>query len=199
MIPCLPFPAGRQGPVPTTPPFVWLLVGPSGEGKTTVCLRWVAQARAQGYRVAGVASPGVWMGQAKRGIRLRDLSHGEERLLAHRVAPDEVPTVGAWRFDPAVVAWGQAVLRRPVAADLVVVDELGPLEVVYGQGLTAAFDLLAQASYRAAVITVRPWLAELLAQRLRGLGLSPQWICLPQQPPLARILHLQGGSLDGLA
>ena len=161
--------------------YVAVLVGPSGSGKTTTCAQLVAQAQQHGFRVAGVISPGVWQHGEKEAIRLRDVNRGEERLLARRACPGESPTVGRWVFLPETLAWGQTVLRERQPTDLLVVDELGPWELLHGQGLMAAFPALTHRAYRLAVVTVRPTLAGRLACRLRAQGL-PLWLWSPRVP-----------------
>ncbi len=152
-------------------PALLMVTGPPGAGKTTRCLRCVAWARARGYAVGGVLSPtrrstaGVTKG-------LQAVASGQEHLLAWPAAAHETPTVGIWRFDPATLAWGQAVLRGLGAVDLLVIDEIGPLELLHQQGLTAAFEVLSRRAYRVALLSVRPTLVGLLLERLQALGLT---------------------------
>jgi len=134
---------------------VLLLTAPSGGGKTTICLRTIELAQARGLCVAGILSPPVEQNGVKTAIKLRDLSTGQERILARRGGEGE-PRVGCWTFDPAAVAWGQKVLASLPPCDLLVIDEIGPLELEMGAGLTNALDALRGASYRLALVTVRP-------------------------------------------
>jgi len=59
-----------------------LLSGPIGSGKTTLCARAAAAARARGIAVAGVLAPAIVQRGAKVGIEAVDLVTGERRLLA---------------------------------------------------------------------------------------------------------------------
>ena len=56
--------------------------------------------------------------------------------------------------------------------DLLVIDEIGPLELEMGQGLTNALDALRQADYRLALVSIRPALAGVVAAQLDGLQVS---------------------------
>jgi len=151
---------------------VVLLVAPSGLGKTTACLRTVELAQARGLRVAGVLSPPVYQGQVKTAIALRDVVTRQERILAHANHAGEGPRVGVWTFDPASVAWGQQVLASLPQCDLLAIDEIGPLELEMGQGLTNALDALRSADYRLGLVTLRPALAGAVAAQLDGLQVS---------------------------
>ncbi len=142
-----------------------LLVAPSGRGKTTVCETLVAAAQKQAWRVGGVLSPPCWQHGRKTRILLRDVATGETRPLAYPASAPQAD-VGQWRFVPETVAWGNERLARLRHTDLLVIDEIGPLELCRGQGLQAALQTLQRATYRLAVVTVRPEMAPLLAQHL---------------------------------
>ena len=148
---------------------LYLLSAPSGAGKTTFCLRLTAAARACGRSVAGVLSLPQYVDGRKTALWLAPLPMGMPRLLAHVAAPAEA-TWGKWRFLPAALAWGNASLMGIAAADLLIVDEIGPLELNRHRGLQGAFHALRSVNYRAAVVTVRPSLAERLAEALAPLN-----------------------------
>ena len=148
---------------------VLLLVAPSGLGKTTACRRAVELAQARGLRVSGVLSLPVYQDRVKTAIALRDIAGEQERILARAHHDGEGPRVGIWTFDPAGVAWGQQVLASLPPCDLLVIDEIGPLELEQRQGLTNALDALRRADYRLALVTLRPALVE---TKLNGLDVS---------------------------
>ncbi len=137
-----------------------LLVGPSGIGKTTTCLRVVELATAYGLRVSGVLSLPVYKDQIKAAISLRDISTGKERILARIVESGENPDIGIWKFDGASLAWGQEVLATLPESDLLLIDEIGPLEIEKDQGLTKALEVLTGKKYYLALVTLRPSLVE---------------------------------------
>ncbi len=145
----------------------WLAIvtGERGDGKTTWCAALVEAARAGGLRVEGLLSPAVFEegpeGRIKVRIDLVSLAEGGRRCLA---LPAKVGAGGlplSWRFDEDAVAWGNGILARAGGGDLVLIDELGPLEFTYGGGFTEGLALLDAGRYRAAVVVIRP---ELLAE-----------------------------------
>jgi len=135
-----------------------LLTGPPGSGKTALCARLVAAARQRGHDVAGVLSPVRFDAGGRTGIDVLDLRSGETRPLAwrHDPARPATLTVGPWSFDAAVLARGDAALARATPCWLLVVDELGPLELAQGRGWTAGLAALDSGDYRLALAVVRP-------------------------------------------
>lgn len=146
-----------------------IVTGAIGAGKTTWCAGLIAYARAQGWSVAGVSSPGVFADGQKIAIDLLDLATGQRRRLANRRStPDPASPTPNWAFAPDVLAWGDALLRGIDRADLLVIDELGPLELQHDQGWVAALPLLHRQAYRLACVVVRPSLLTLMQVRLVG-------------------------------
>lgn len=146
----------------------YILTGDSGAGKTRWCAALVEAAQQRGLTVGGVISPGVCVDGRRIGIDLQIVETGEARRLARprpEVAPDQ-PTK-KWEMDTETLRWGNQALRRLGEIDLLIVDELGPLEFVHDDGLAEAFRVVDQGNYRVAVLVVRPSLLELALQRWR--------------------------------
>lgn len=140
-------------------PALIVITGPSGAGKTTWCAELVAQARERGLRVAGLLSPGVFDDGHKWAIDVVDLTTGARRRLAlRRSSPDPTSPTRNWQFDDDALAWGSAILAAQGPCDLLIVDELGPLELQHGQGWHQALPLFERSAYRLACAVVRPGL-----------------------------------------
>jgi len=157
-------------------PFIVVLSGESGSGKTTICTRVVTLARARGLKVAGVLTPPRLAGGRKVGLDVEDIRTGQRRPLAESCAEPCRSTVGAtdgpatesWHFHMDGLAWGTKVLRHATPCDLLVIDELGPLELMRGQGWTVGLDLLRAGHYRLALVVVRPALLPRFREQLGG-------------------------------
>jgi nucleoside-triphosphatase THEP1 len=80
------------------------------------------------------------------------------------------PRVGPYSFEPAVLDRALRVLRRAISAgcDLLMVDEIGPLELEQGEGFAPILDLLPVEGPTHTLIVVRPALLDPLLLRLRG-------------------------------
>ncbi len=159
-----------------TPDRLVLLTGPSGSGKTTLCARLAALGGEAGLSVAGILCPAVYEGGLKVAIDQLDLSTGERQRLGERADGASEGTVGRWRMDERVIARGNEILARIADEDLILIDELGPLELEDGGGYRQALSLLDEGRYRRALAVVRP--ALLGAARAR-------W-------PRAETVHLEG-------
>lgn len=141
-------------------PSLWVLTGGRGIGKTTLCRDLADQARAAGWKVAGLLSLAVFENGVKTGILAEDLRTGESRPLAMLANQSPVTNyqlpLGQWIFDPSVIDWGNQILQSREPCDLFIVDELGPLEIYRGEGWVNAFDALRQVPYRFGVVVIRP-------------------------------------------
>lgn len=118
-------------------PPLFLLTGLPGVGKTTVCLGLARSLAERGWSVGGI----VTLAEGKR-RRALDLGSGRRRLLAvsgETPAGPSGPRWGPYRFSYRTLAWGNAVLLRAVEEmNLVILDEVGPLELVMGEGFLPA-------------------------------------------------------------
>ncbi len=137
-----------------------IVTGASGDGKTALCRALADAARGAGRQVAGLLCPAVFEGSRKTGIEAVDLRSGETRRLAGpRESGGGAPAAGRrWVLDEAVLAWGDGVLGRAVPCDVLIVDELGPLELEEGRGWTAGLAAVDSGAYDAALVVVRPGL-----------------------------------------
>ena len=158
-----------------------LVTGPSGSGKTRWCLALADYASILGNHVGGLVSPAVFEGDLKIGIDLLDLGSGAQRRLAVRWGKSSSGQITAdWHFDDEALNWGNTVLEQLGACQLFILDELGPLELQRGVGLTKGIGLIAERRYRLACVVVRPSLLE-IAQALWPWG---EVFCVRSSHPL---------------
>ena len=138
-----------------------VLTGERGIGKSTVCRETVALAQDTGYACGGLVT------LAHDDVReVLDVNSGDVRRLTQEGDTAQTVEQGRFRFDPAVLAWGNRALIRATPGDLLVVDEIGPLELERGTGWMNAFDVLRGRDFRLALVVIRP---ELVAQAQRRL------------------------------
>jgi nucleoside-triphosphatase len=138
-------------------PEIIVLTGWRSVGKTTVCQKVIARARQAHQRVAGLLSPGRFSAGEKTGIQIVDLASQQTRLLASLMTGEiEGFQYGPWQFDLHALEWGNQCLRQSTGVDVLVIDEIGPLEFEQNLGWVASFEVLARKDYRLALVVIRP-------------------------------------------
>lgn len=134
-----------------------LVSGPIGAGKTAFCLAAIELARTRSWDVSGLISRPFFEGGVKTAIDALNLRNGETRRLAClREGRSAAIATQNWYFDAEVLDWGNEVLRRAVPCDMLVVDEMGPLEFERQQGWLEGLHALDSRLYQLAFATVRP-------------------------------------------
>jgi iron complex transport system ATP-binding protein len=147
-------------------PQLIIVTGLSGAGKTTWCKKLVNHASSQGYQVEGILSPGVFEEKRKTGIAVMDLNSGDSRQLARlRESGSGDIFTPRWVFDADVLEWANQVLQNSAGGDLLIIDELGPLEFLRNKGLLAGLDRIDRGDYKVACIVVRSSLLPKALQR----------------------------------
>ena len=150
-----------------------LLTGDIQVGKTTVCRGVVELARRWGYKPKGLLTPPIFDEDgAKVGIELVDIDSGERRVLARAGHDLGGPQVGRYSFDAEALAWGQSILDKAIRAgcDLLVVDEIGYLELEENGGFSAVLKALQVGALPRTIIVVRSSLVGKLYQLLPRVG-----------------------------
>ncbi len=137
----------------------FIVTGVQGSGKTTFCQVLICQAQKKDWRIAGVLSPPILESDEKVGINIVDLSTNQRKRLAKtREEGMDGPQTIRWAFNEEALAWGNAVLGSVSSCDLLIVDELGPLEFERNEGWMNGFSAVDAGEYKFAVIVVRPQL-----------------------------------------
>ncbi len=105
-----------------------VLTGRPGVGKTTIFVKVVERLKKAGLRVEGFVCPEVrWSGR-RIGFIIRSIDGKVEKWLA-RVDGCDGPRVGRYYTCMEAVEVGNYLLRRYRSADIVAIDEIGPMEL----------------------------------------------------------------------
>jgi nucleoside-triphosphatase len=110
---------------------VILLTGRPGVGKTTLVNRVYEHYSKHGFKIEGLTTREVREGGARTGFMITDLSSGQEGWLAKKDLGTG-PRVGSYIVvSDDLEKIGVAALERSIngPADLVIVDEIGPMEM----------------------------------------------------------------------
>ena len=145
-----------------------LVVGEPGSGKTNWCRRYIDRRRKSGSSVGGILSSAIEKHGQRVGSNALDLLTGQEipfaRLSCYRAFRGN-EAVGDYTISREGILFACGAIKRAVESkcDLVVIDEVGPLEL-RGNGLMPAVEL-ALASAVNVLIVVRSSLKEALQRR----------------------------------
>ncbi len=136
-----------------------MFTGRKHSGKTTAANRLVRQVRLKGFSVAGLLAPAVYKDSRLVGFGAVDLRRDKQIDLANRKI--ETGKRAEWAFTEAGLKLGKAALNPSAAssADLIIVDEFGPLELD-GRGWRKEVDLLLASTDVLVVLVVREELEE---------------------------------------
>jgi len=149
-----------------------VLTGKRRIGKSTVCAEFVALARDEGFHCGGIITLAQdeerHVPAARHAVATRHVvavRTGDRRRLTHSSGAGAV-IQGRFRFSPETIQWAAEAVGRATPCDLLVVDEIGPLEVIRGEGWVGAIDVVREGAYALAVVVVRPELVETVCARL---------------------------------
>jgi nucleoside-triphosphatase len=109
---------------------IWLVTGPPGVGKSTVVSRVVLRLKSAGLIVGGCTTTERRVKGERVGFEVRDLTNGTQGELAS-VARNLGPKVGKYRLNLADLAsvGAKGISDAALRSELVVIDELGPMEL----------------------------------------------------------------------
>jgi nucleoside-triphosphatase THEP1 len=132
-----------------------VVTGPTNSGKTSVVSDVIDRLREGGHAVAGFIQQAQWKDGRKTGFTMLDLESGATVPLAERVTAGSGRYGTSFRFFREGFAAGQEALRRARAGSVVVVDELGPVELRGGGHMPAVRSVLRVADLGGIVVVVR--------------------------------------------
>lgn len=113
---------------------VLILTGNPGVGKTTVLTKTVEELRNRGYTVGGMLSREVREGGVRVGFEIQDIAGGKRGWLAH-VNQKQGPSVGKYHVNLEDLnnIGAQAITEAIEKADIIAIDEIGPMELFSGK------------------------------------------------------------------
>jgi hypothetical protein len=132
------------------------------------------------------------------GFRLYNNSAGEANLTEEAITSDELTTrdrltaadelTPGWRFAPGVFAWANRVLASACPCDLLVIDEVGPLELEGNRGWVQALAAVTSGRFGVALVVCRPQLVARLRARLGGIAVGVREVTVVSRNDLVRDL-----------
>lgn len=131
-----------KDPRPTisrTRPSLLVLTGPTNSGKTRTLRRWLCEWEQEGLRLGGIVSDAVWNFTTKIGYDLVDVSNGTLfPVIRNTPFPRDLP-LGKYHLDLAGLEEVTRVAAGAPCCDILVIDEIGPLELEHNGGFINTF------------------------------------------------------------
>jgi len=135
---------------------ITIISGGKGEGKTTLIGQLIKALRRLGIPIKGLISTSIENDGKKIGVAVENLATGEQKQLAfHEPGWDADMPLREWRFDKNVLTWGNKILDEMGRGEVLIVDEIGYLELENNQGWTAVFSVLQRGLFEEAYLIVR--------------------------------------------
>ncbi len=142
-----------------------IVTGAVGIGKTTVCRKVVETLRGRGYACAGILTDK----DAGEDLFVEDVQSGRKEILASASSVYDGPSTPKYSFNPEGISFGVEAIDRGTAAEVLIVDELGLLELE-GEGFVKVIELVRSGSVANCILVIR---RELLAAFLPRLDAEP--------------------------
>ncbi len=118
---------------------IYLLTGPIHSGKTTLLREVVQEMKRENLNVHGFLSEVILKNEKVIGYDLFDLKEEKAIPFIRKGGEKEWQKIGSFYFIPQSLAEASKIILRSHGADLLVVDEVGPLEMG-GKGLWPALE-----------------------------------------------------------
>jgi hypothetical protein len=137
----------------------YVLTGERGSGKTLACKDLATEARTRGVDVAGILT--VRSGsELHDGREVMDLRTSARRPFGSQAHGGTDPLTPGWHYESEVFDWATQVLSVATPCGLLIVDEVGPLELLGKRGWVYALDVLRGREFGAALVVCRPTLLD---------------------------------------
>ena len=157
---------------------VIVVTGAVGIGKTTVCQKVIDIVRSQGYSCSGVIAR---KGQ-NEDIIIEDIKTGKTETLASTGEIYQGPRTAKYSFSPEGIDFGIEAITRGATSDILLVDELGHLEL-RGEGFTGVVEQIAAGKVEHCILVIRK-------------GLLPDF--LPQLGAATSVFETTAGNRNNL-
>ena len=120
-----------------------IITGEQGSGKTTFLSKLIKHLKAEGISIGGFIAHGFWKDNIRHKFELEDLQTGDRILLSQTEPVEGWEKFSRFYFNPEGFEFGGKILlpERLKNTDLVVIDEIGPFELL-GNGWRKAIDKL---------------------------------------------------------
>ncbi len=113
------------------PTLITIITGAINSGKTSEAKNYI-NTKGEFYSCAGILAQGIYekgFCSHKSGYAVRSIRTGDQRILMSSVSDEANVPVGRFFLYPEAMDWAKGQLQEGMRAEILVVDELGPLEL----------------------------------------------------------------------
>lgn len=144
-----------------------ILSGQIGIGKTTICDKVIERARTDGHPCGGVVSRKGRDEVGRAVIRVEDLSAGGGKAILAREGEPFAggPSTGRFHYSPEGIVYAGKAIRSGAGADLLVIDEVGRLELE-GEGFAPSMVEAGLNKLDRVLIVIREFLVDEAMEKL---------------------------------
>jgi len=142
---------------------ILVLTGPVHGGKTTFLERSLARWAARGLAPGGFLSVAVTGACGATGYDLLELKTGRRHPYLRREGESDAERIGPFFFVPETLELARTIIREAEARELLVVDEVGPLELLGGGLWPALREALSRPGMRCLLVAREEILEEIVA------------------------------------
>lgn len=142
-----------------------IITGEIGIGKTMVCQKVAEMAKEKGYTCGGILTRKALNNGVIKGIDIIDIESGQREVLASVEDIYDGPRIGRYFFNPGGIRFGIEAIERRASSDLLLVDEIGHLEL-RGGGFVNALKLIDLGRIRNCILVIREVLLSAFLARL---------------------------------
>ena len=111
---------------------IYIIAGDQREGKTSFLKQVIENLRAKRVNVEGIIAEGIDMDGKRTGFKLINISNNKDVILCGINEKPEWEKTGKYYFNPGGLEFGREVLNKLSADSVLVIDEIGPLEMSGG-------------------------------------------------------------------
>lgn len=135
-----------------------IVSGELNSGKTSLCRLIAAELKDRNWDTAGILTLGIFVEAEKVAFDIHDIRTGDSLRLAEvteRGTSMNGPSTKHWTFSDDALAWANKVLSQSTPCQVLIVDELGPLEFEQDTGLLSGIEAIETGDYTIALIVIR--------------------------------------------
>ncbi len=137
-------------------PIVFFITGEKGKGKTTFVTEVISILQKQGFNAGGIVAPGYLDNNIRSKFDIVNIETSERKLLCGIKVENGIDEIGRFKFTKEGLALGREALsyENIFDKDLVVIDEVGPLELK-GKGWAESINELLSKCNKIIILVVR--------------------------------------------